>query len=154
MKMERRKKSVVCNCAGPDPCKQHPPSPLRNLCSCILKSFCCCGCYCCCFQSAKTDLLDLRRKRKRVFWVAASLLYDLLPIKSQNWSPGRLWLSGGQMLPFFCQRRLSSYLTHLYIWAPERLIRKNQIAAGRGKKVNNSIIRPHFFSYLWVKVRW
>lgn len=49
------------------------------------------------------------------------------------------------MLPFFCQRRLSSYLTHLYIRAPERLIRKNQIAAGRGKKVNNSIIRPHFF---------
>lgn len=53
MKLERKKKCVVCKGVCPYPSKKHPASPLRNPCLCILKSFCCCGCYCCCFRAPK-----------------------------------------------------------------------------------------------------
>lgn len=71
-------------------------SPLRNPCLCIRKSFCCCGCYRCCFQNAETVATTFQisdGRGRQIERVAASLLYDLLPIKCQKWGPGRHWIT-------------------------------------------------------------
>lgn len=82
--------------------------PLKNSCLCILKYFCCWGCYCC-FWSAETVATtpQISDGREISEW---QLLCCMIYYRSKvsKWGLGLLWLSDGQMLSFFCQRGLPS----------------------------------------------
>lgn len=83
-----KKNSVVCNGVCPDSSKKHPPSPLRNPCLCILKSFCCCGCYCCCFQSVETvattfQISDIRGRGISEWQLLCCMIYYRSKVRTE-----------------------------------------------------------------------
>ena len=132
MKMERKKNHVACYPACPDPSKRHPPSPLRILCLCIWKSFCCCGCSCC-FQSTKavattSQISDGRGGEFSEWQLLCCMIYYLSKSERRPWSSlMRRWTNA---VIFLSKWFVIWSLTHWYVTAPETVIRKIQLTLG------------------------
>lgn len=135
-----KKNCVVCNCVCPDPSKNHPLSPLRNLCLCILKSFCC-GCYCCCFQSTETP--QISEEVERFLTGSFFVVWFITDQKSELRPQSSVTLRWTNAVIFLSERFVIWTVTHLYV---EALLRESKLLPGQ-KCLSTAACAPQFFFF-------